>query len=115
VAHFGLAYSFPDSDIQETWPFECLRWAIGLASEYVYAQLPFGDNIHVLAAATAIFAFVPEVVVAAGVGLLADGVFPALSRLITERLKQGSQMKVDNSLMSECGPRYNFGDTGKLA
>ena len=108
VALFGLANSFPDSGIQETWPFECLCWAIGLASEYVYAQLPFKDNIHVLGAATAIFAFVPEVVLAAGVGLLAGGVFRPLSRLITERLKKGSQVKVDNSLMSECGPRDNF-------
>jgi hypothetical protein len=101
VALFGLSYSFPESGIQETWPFEYLRWAIGLASEYVYPQLPFGDNIHVLGAATAIFAFVPEVVVAAGVGLLAGGVFRPLSRFITERLKKGSPMKVDNSLMSE--------------
>ena len=49
LALFGLSYCFPESGILETWPWEYLRWAMGLASEYVYPQLPFRDNILALA------------------------------------------------------------------
>jgi hypothetical protein len=98
---FGLSYSFPESGMLETWPWEYLRWAIGLASEHVYPQLPARDNIYVLGAYEAIFAFLPEVVVATTVGLLTAGVIRPLSKLIIQRQKKAGTTKVDSPSRSE--------------
>jgi len=101
LALFGLSYSFPESGMLETWPWEYLRWAMGLASEHVYPQLPFRDNIYFLGACEAIFAYLPEVVLATAVGLLAAGVIQPLSRLIIQRQNKAGPTKVDSPSRSE--------------